>query len=252
MFANSLSHTILLGIVLAFLITGGGLFSIGTLLLGALIASLLTAFLTGGLMRLFRLQEDASIGLVFTSLFALGVTLVTLFTRNVHLGVEAVMGNVDILQFSDLKLTATLVALNLGIILLFYRQLQLTSFDQNLARTMGVSSSLFQFLLLTLTSITCVGAFRAVGVLLVLAFLVGPYLTARLFCHQLSKLLFWTPLIGVGASCLGVGISRILYNQFDVALSTGGIVVSLIGVIYVFAKCLRRVTLLGCEKRLQS
>lgn len=252
MFANSLSHTILLGIVLAFLLTGSAFFNLSTLLIGALIASLMTAFFTGGLVKVFRLQEDASIGLVFTALFALGITLVTLYTRNVHLGIEAVMGNVDILVPSDLKMTLSLVILNLGVIALFYKEFQLTSFDGNLAKTLGIPSSIFQFLLLFLTSVTCVGAFRAVGVLLVLAFLVGPYLIARLFCHKLSHLLFWSPIVGIVISGMGVLIARILFEQFGLALSTGGIVVTLIGVVYFCAKIATKSKLGRCERKLQS
>lgn len=237
MFANSLSHTILLGVALAFLITGS-LFSLPSLLIGAFLAALMTAFFTGVLVRLFRLQEDASIGLVFTALFALGITVVTLFTRDTHLGIEAVMGNADIVQLSDLKLALSLVAINLGAILLFYKQFQLTSFDSNLAKTLRISPSIFHFLLLFLVAATCIGAFRAVGVLLVLAFLVGPFLTARLFCHRLPWILFWTPVIGIMASISGVLISRFFLTQFDLALSTGGIVATMIGLIYVLAKCL--------------
>jgi manganese/zinc/iron transport system permease protein len=235
MFANSLSHTILLGIAIAFLITGS-LFSIPSLLIGAFLASLMTALFTGGLIRLFRLQEDASIGLVFTSFFALGITLVTLYTRDVHLGIEAVMGNADIIQFSDLKLAFFLTFLNLLSVSLFYKQFQLISFDQNLAKTFGVSSSVFHFFLLFLIATTCIGAFRAVGILLVLAFLVGPFLTARLFFNRLPQLLFWTPMVGVAASVLGVLISRFCLNQFDLALSTGGLVSTLIGLFYCLAK----------------
>jgi manganese/zinc/iron transport system permease protein len=234
MFANSLSHTILLGIAIAFLITGS-LFSLSSLLIGAFLAALMTAFFTGGLIRLFRLQEDASIGLVFTSLFALGITVVTLFTRDAHLGIEAVMGNADIVQMSDLKLVLPFLGLNLLSIVIFYKQFQITSFDQSLAKILKISASPFHFLLLFLIATTCISAFRAVGVLLVLAFLVGPFLTARLFCHRLPWLLFWTPLIGTIASICGVLLSRFLFEAFDLALSTGGIVATLIGLIYVFA-----------------
>jgi manganese/zinc/iron transport system permease protein len=235
MFANSLSHTILLGIALAFLLTGGALFNLSNLLIGAFLAALMTALFTGGLIKIFRLQADASIGLVFTALFALGITVVTLYTRDAHLGIEAVMGNSDILQLSDLKFAAALVGLNLAAILLFYKQFQLASFDPNLAKTMGIRSSIYHFLLLFLAAATCIGAFRAVGVLLVLAFLVGPFLTARLFCHSLPKLLILTPAIGVFASVLGVLISRVCLDYFGLALSTGGIVTVLIGLIYVIS-----------------
>lgn len=246
MFANSLSHTILLGIAIAFLVAGGALFDLPNLLIGALLAALMTAFLTGGLVRFFRLQEDASIGLVFTALFAAGITVVTLFTRDVHLGIEAVMGNADILQWSDLKLALSLALLNFAAIFLFYRHFQLISFDANAPR------SFFNFLLLFLIATTCVGAFRAIGVLLVLAFLVGPFLTARLFCHRLPWLLFWTPVIGILASVAGVLLSRALLNIFDLPLSTGGLVAVMIGLFYVIAKCVTSITLRPCEKELPS
>lgn len=242
MFANALSHTILLGVAIAFLITGS-LFALPSLLLGALLSALMTALFTGGLVRLFRLQEDASIGLVFTALFALGITAVTLFTRDTHLGIEAVMGNADIVQWSDLKLCFLLAGLNLASIVLFYKQFQLTSFDSNLAKSLGTSSSFFHFFLLFLISATCIGAFRAVGVLLVLAFLVGPFLIARLFCHRLSRLLFWTPVVGVIASVLGVFMARFFLNTFDLALSTGGIVATLIGLMYLLAKWASKINL---------
>lgn len=255
MFANSLSHTILLGIAIAFLLTGSAFFDVSNLLIGALLAALMTAFLTGGLVRVFRLQEDASIGLVFTALFALGITVVTIFTRDVHLGIEVVMGNADIIQLSDLKLALSLAGLNLVVISLFYKQFQLTSFDQSLAKALKIPCGFFHFLLLFLVATTCIGAFRAVGVLLVLAFLVGPFLIARLFCNRLSWLLFWTPLIGILASVTGVLISRQLFNVYDLALSTGGIVATLIGLFYVgayFAKWLTSVKLSKCERKLQS
>ncbi|MES2273452.1 MAG: metal ABC transporter permease [Chlamydiota bacterium] len=244
MFANSLSHTILLGITVAYLcassLWGGGLFDLSTLLIGAFIAAILTALFTEGLIRVFHLQEDASIGLVFTALFALGITLVTLFTRDIHLGTEAVMGNVDLLQLSDLKLPSLLVILNLAAVLLFFRQFQLSSFDRSLAKTLGLSCGFFHFFLLFLAAATCIAAFRSVGVLLVLAFLVGPFLTARLFCHRLPWLLFWSPLIGSAAALVGVALSRHLLSAHSLALSTGGIVVTLIGVFYVVAVVVSR------------
>ena len=251
MFANSLSHTILLGIAIAFLLTGS-LFSPISLFVGALLAALMTALLTGGLIRFFRLQEDASIGLVFTALFALGITAVTLFTRDVHLGIEAVMGNADVLQIGDLYLALFLAGVNLAAVCLFFKQFQLISFDQTLAKALRISSSRFHFFLLFLISATSIAAFRAVGVLLVLAFLVGPFLTARLFCKRLPHLLFWTPLIGILASVLGVLLSRVCFEVFALPLSTGGMVATLIGLIYVLAKWVKSIKLRGCEKRSPS
>jgi manganese/zinc/iron transport system permease protein len=233
MFANSLSHTILFGIVVSFLIFGGSsLFDLSHLCLGALIAAILTAVLTEGLVKWFRLSEDASVGLIFTFLFALGVVFATVFLRDVHLGVESVMGNADLLQISDLKNAFFLAFFSGAVVMGFYRQFQIGSFDGSLAKVLGLPSSFFQFLLLFLVSATCTGAFRAVGVLLVLSFLVGPYLTARLFCHHLKRLIVYSCLIGVAASFCGVALSRHLLSEFDIALSTGGIVVGFIGLFY--------------------
>lgn len=233
MFANSLSHTILLGIVGAFLLLGGSsLFDLSHLLIGALIASILTAAMTEGLVKWFRLTEDASVGLVFTFLFSLGIVLVTLFVRDVHLGVESVMGNADALCPEDLRLAVFLVLMNGVVISLFYRQFYLSSFDSSMAKLLGFPVSLLHFLLLFLVSATCIGAFRAVGVLLVLAFLVGPYLTARLFCHRLKPLLLYSSLIGILASVCGVAFTRHILSVYDLALSTGGIVVCFIGLFY--------------------
>lgn len=252
MFANSLSHTVLLGIALAFLLVGSTSLNLFVLIVGALIAALLTALCTGVLIRLFRLQEDASVGLVFTSLFALGIIVVSVYAKNVHLGIESVLGNVDLLQISDLSTAFFLCATNAVALLFCYRRWQLMSFDANLAKTMGVAGSFCQFLLLFLTATTCVGAFRAVGVLLVLAFLVGPFLTARLFSHQLKSLLVITPCIGVLASVIGVLVSRGLFEFFGLALSTGGIVTVVIGLIYLFSKWIASIKLALWEKRSRS
>lgn len=241
MFANALSHTILLGLSLSYLLLGGTLL-LSHLLMGALIAALITALFTEGLVKVFHLQEDASIGLVFTSLFALGVMLVTLFTRDLHLGIEAVMGNADALQSSDFRFASWLILLNGSVLSFFYSQFQVASFDSHFARTVGISPTLFRFLLLFLAAITCVGAFRAVGAILVLAFLVGPYLTVRLFCHRLKPLLFFSSLLGAFTSFLGVALARHMLTVYGIPLSTGGIVVSLIALFYLIALAAKRIS----------
>ncbi len=244
MFANSLSHTILLGIIGSFLLFGGScLLNVFHLLVGASFAAILTVFLTEGLVKWFEVTEDASIGLSFTFLFALGIVLSNLFLRDLHLGVESVMGNTDALIVNDLKLSFFLFLLNASIVFLFYRQFKMICFDQNFAAVLGVPLLFFRFLLFFLSAATCVGAFRAVGVILVLAFLVGPYLTARLFCHRLAPLLFYTCLIGVFASFLGVALTRHILTVYDLPLSTGGMVVFLIGLFYFAGLGVRRFVL---------
>jgi manganese/zinc/iron transport system permease protein len=241
MLANSLSHTILLGIALAFLIMPASSqteishqpLSLTALFIASLFAAAMTAFLTQLVCNSLKLQEDASVGLVFTSLFALGVVVVTLFTKNVHLGTEAVMGNPDVLGEGDLRMSLYLGLANIAIFCLFFRQLQITSFDGNLARTFGISANFFHYLLMFLLAATAISAFRAVGVLLVLSFLVAPFLIARRFSCKLKTLLFFSSAIGVLASVLGVALSRHFLTEFGWALSTGGIVTTLLVVFFI-------------------
>ena len=245
MLANALSHTILVGIVLAYLFfkgTQGAVgdhyhhsLSLGMLFAAALVTGLVTTFFTEFLSKVLKLQEDASIGIVFTSLFAMGIILVTLLTRNVHIGAEVVMGNVDALHLDDLKLVGMILLMNVVVIFFFFKEFQLTTFDPSFAKAIGVSTLIFHYLLMMQASATVIGAFRAVGVIMVLAFLTAPTLTARLMTHRLKPMLAIASVIGVLASVLGVAISRHLFSTAGFALSTGGIVVCVLVVFYMAA-----------------
>ena len=233
MLANALSHTILLGIVIAYLICHS--LTIPILMIAALLTGIATTFLTEFLTRVIQLQEDASIGLVFSIFFALGIVLLTLFSRNVHVGTELVMGNVDALQRGDIKIVSTVLGINAVFVLLLYHGFKITTFDSNLARTLGFSPLFFNYLLMVQTAITAISAFRAVGVLMILAFLVLPPLTARLLTNRLYPLIWIAMGLGALASIFGVAISRHILTFFGVGLSTGGIVVMVLGFFYLLA-----------------
>lgn len=242
MLANSLSHTILIGIVLAFVATHGIMsdgahghtppLNIPAMLCASLVTGLLTAFLTELLTKGAKLQEDASTGLVFTSLFAVGIIAVTVLTRNAHIGTEVVMGNVDALQLEDCALVYGVLALNVIVFGLFFKEFKITTFDSGLARAFGISPLFFNYLLMVQVSATAIGAFRAVGVLMVLAFITGPVLTARLLTHDLRNMLLLAMGIGGVASVIGVALSRHMLSLYGIALSTAGIVVCTILAIY--------------------
>lgn len=242
MLANSLSHTILMGIVFAYVITqalfsqdqdhGGGAAPMQILLLASLLTGLATTFLTEFLTKTGKLQEDASTGIVFTSLFALGVILVTSLTRNAHIGTEAVMGNVDALHRDDLLWVYVIAALNLFLFFLFFKEFQLTTFDPGLAYALGFSPLLFNYLLMAQVSATTITSFRAVGVLMVLAFMTGPVLAARLLTSSLKKLLLLSALLGCLCALIGVALTRHLLTIYGMALSTSGVVVCTILALY--------------------
>jgi manganese/zinc/iron transport system permease protein len=241
MLANSLSHTILLGIVVAYLIlvpfipeshVHAHAISIEVLLIASLLTGLITTVLTQLLTNVLKLQEDASTGLVFTTLFALGIVLVTVFTRNTHLGTEAIIGNVDALHIHDLKLIIGIALFDFAVVTIFFKEFKMITFDGGFADSQGISNSLFNYLLMILTSATVIGAFRAVGVLLVLAFLVGPVLTARLFTHRLKKVILLAMGIGVCASLISVALSRHLLSIHHLPLSTSGLTATVLGLVY--------------------
>lgn len=235
MLANSLSHTILFGIVIAFFLTREmhlGEVNISVLLASAIVMGLVTAFLTEFLHKTARLQEDASTAIIFTTLFALSIILVTLLTKNSHIGTEIVAGNVDALSVKDLYLVLAVLFINVLSVIFFFKELKLISFDPSYASALGYSLAFFNYLLMTLVSITIVSSFRAVGVIMVLSFITGPTLTARFFSHSLKTMIVLSSCVGVFISFIGVALSRHLFSLYGLALSTGGVVVSLITIFF--------------------
>lgn len=240
MLANSLSHTILMGIVLAYFFTSTNrdensnyIAPMQAMLVASLIMGFVTAFLTEFLTKTGQLQEDASMGLVFTSLFALGIILVTVLTRDAHIGTEAVMGNADALMLSDLNWVYFILATNVVLFSLFSKEFTLTTFDSQLAAALGFSPLFFNYLLMAQVSATSITAFRAVGVLLVLAFMTGPALTARMLTHRLLNMALGGVGIGILCAFIGVALTRHILTVYGMALSTSGIVVCMILLFYI-------------------
>lgn len=243
MVANSLSHTVLLGIVISYLLASYFLkgellsssLSLPVLFLSAIITGVVTTICTQMLTSLMKIQEDASIGLVFTTLFALGVVLVTIFTRNAHLGIEAVTGNVDALHFDDFKLMLGVTAIELFVFLLFFPQFVMLSFDASFASCIGLKTKLFTYLLMILVAASVIASFRAIGILLVLSLLVGPVLTARLFVHKIRLLLAVAMGLGMASSLCAVALSRHMVTVYDTPVSTSGLVVLMIAGFFVIS-----------------
>lgn len=241
MLANSLSHTILIGIVGAYLLTRDSLsdveshqapIPIQAMLIAAIFMGIITTFLTEFLTKKARLQEDASTGLVFSSLFALGIVLVTVLTRSAHIGTEVVMGNVDALHLDDLKLVYFILVINIVLYLLFNKEYRVVLFDTGFSKALGFSPNFFNYLIMVQTSITVIGAFRAVGVLMILSFLTGPILAAKLWVNSLNKVILLAIFFGCMASLIGVALSRHLLSSYELTLSTAGLVILVI--IFIF------------------
>ena len=232
MLANALSHTILLGLALAFMIGKvdghAPMLSLPTLMIAALVSAFLTIVSVELLQRGAKLQRDASIGLVFTTFFALGILIVSLTARYSHLGIEAVMGNIDALHRRDIYLGATVLAGNIALVLLFFKRWKIAAFDSVLARSFGLSLFFLQSLLLFQTAATAVASFRAVGVFLFLALLVVPVTAARFLVKRLKAVIAVAAAIGVVTSILAVALARHLLSVYQISVSTAGLVALLL------------------------
>lgn len=241
MMANSLSHTILAGIVMTFLlmrvISHQSHYTINLsipyLLLAAFISSILTYFFTQFLHEKLEIQEDASIGMVFTFLFAIGIILVTVFTRNSHIGVELIMGNIDAIHKKDLLYLLLTALLNISVAFLFFKELFLSTYDSNLAKSLGFSPILLNFILMCSSSFTITAGFRSVGLILILNLLVAPIIIAKIFVHKWKQLFITSTLISIISSFFAVAFSRHVLSYYHVPLSTGGILSTLYFVVFV-------------------
>lgn len=237
MLANSLSHTTLLGIIAASLITGG--FSethtppMTTLLIAALLSAWLTVLLTKLLHNLLRVQEGASIALAFTSLFALSIVLVNVAARSQHLSQEAIMGSLDLVSEEDLYISLSLAAFVVSLLAFFKKEITLSTLDSTFAKLVGFSPRRASLVILCLTAFTCILAFRVVGVIQVLAFLIIPPLLTKGWSRSILGWMIKSCIIATAFSFLGVALSRHIYNFYDLPLSTGALTVVLMGTAFI-------------------
>lgn len=213
MLVDAISHTVLLGIVLAFLLSG----DLGSPLLraGAALIGILTVVAVDLLARRPLVRVDAAIGLVFPVLFALAVLLVTLLADSVHLDTDVVLtGEIGLAPFDRIGLgplalprsflyLGVILLINAGLTTAFWKELKVASFDPALAAAIGLSPGLIGLGLVTATSLTAVAAFEAVGSILVVALVVGPAASALLLTRRLKRIIFWSLCLSTSAGLLG-------------------------------------------------
>lgn len=241
MMADAISHTVLLGIVVAFMITNSleGIH----MLIGATIAGILTTFLV----QWFHskgVQHDASIGVVFTSLFALGVILISTQVGNVHLDVKhALMGEILYIPWNTVSIlgfdipAATLMLFIVFVIVLFfiiafYKEWKITAFDPALALSLGLPVAFLHYLFMTLVSITTVASFDAVGAIMVVAMLITPAAAAYLWTERLLVMIGLSAFFGAASAIGGYYLALWLDSSVSgaMALMTGVVfLISFIG-----------------------
>jgi manganese/iron transport system permease protein len=209
---DALSHAIFPGIVIAFLLNQ-------SIFVGALIFGVLTSTAIGVVSTSRRIKEDTAIGVMFAGMFALGIVLISSsrnFTRDLA---SFLFGNVLGVTEGDIYLSAVAGAAVLLLILLFYRELLISSFDRLAAQAMGIKVFWIDMLLLFMISLTIIVSLRAVGNILVVAMLVTPAAAARQLTDRLPVMMALSAAIGVISGIVGLFIS---YHR-DVA--AGGTIV---------------------------
>jgi manganese/iron transport system permease protein len=208
---DALSHTILPGVVVAYL--GGWSLSVG-----ALLAGICTALGIGWLSRREVIREDTAIGVVFTGMFALGVLLMSTvhsFRDFTHI----LFGNILGVTTEDLILIAVITAGVLLLLLLFHKELELTSFDPIHAEVIGLKTARLRYLLLVLLAFTVVNSIQVVGVVMTSALLITPAAAASLLTHRLWRMMGIAVLIAITSGVIG------LYASFYASVSSGAAIV---------------------------
>ncbi|WP_432702866.1 metal ABC transporter permease [Lysinibacillus sphaericus] len=243
MIADAISHTVLFGIVMAFIITQtlNGFW----MLLGAAVAGILTAYLVQ-LLHSSGIQQDAAIGVVFTTLFAAGVLLITLFASHVHLDVEHIlMGEIAFVPWDKWTFFAItmpkaiwilllVLMINIGFLLLFFKEMKLATFDSVYAASIGVPILFLHYGFMTSISFTTVAAFDSVGAILVVAMLIGPAATANLISKSIKQMFLFSMLYGGAAAILGYYLAKF----WDTSIA--GMMATAVGLLFIVTLCAQK------------
>ena len=206
-FGDALAHAVLPGVALGYLLSGG---SRDVLFWWALGAAVLVALAVGRISRHGEIREDTAIGIIFASMFALGIALIsTVRSYTVDLS-HFLFGDVLGVSTRDLILTAAFGALVLLVIFLFYKEFMVLSFDPILAATLRLPSGALTNLLLILMALTVSVAMQTVGVALMVAMLVTPAATALLLTRRLWQGMLVSAAIGAVSAVTGLYLSYYL------------------------------------------
>ncbi|MFD2565370.1 metal ABC transporter permease [Aquimarina rubra] len=234
---DAISHSILPGIVIGFFITHD--LSSPLLILLAALSGVLTVVLVEFIQKTGLVKEDTAIGLVFPALFSIGVIMIAQNANDVHLDIDAVLlGELAFAPFDRLIISGadmgpkslwiigTILLVTIGLLVAFFKELKVSTFDAGLAAALGLSPVIMHYGLMTVASITTVGAFDAVGAILVIAFMIAPAATAYLLTNNLKKMLLLACIFGVIAAIAGYWLA----HGLDTSIS--GSMTSVLGIIF--------------------
>lgn len=237
MLSDSITHTILLGIVIAYFIVED--LNSPVLIIGATITGVATVWFTQHLAQKNLVSEESAIGLVFPFLFSIAIILISKHASNTHIDTDTVLlGELAFAPFNRLVIfgtdigakalysTSFVLFLNLVYVTLFFKEIKLAIFDKTLAIMLGIAPTFIYYSLMTMVSLTTVVAFEAVGSVLVVAFMVGPSVTALLISHNLKVILALSCVFSCISSTLG------LFLALALDVSIAGSMSVMVGIVF--------------------
>ncbi|PLX71141.1 MAG: metal ABC transporter permease [Denitrovibrio sp.] len=208
---DALSHAMIAGVGAGYLfmkVFFGIEAAAGAMLIGSLIAAMLTVFMIGFVAKVSRIKEDTSIGIMYTGIFAAGVVLVSVFNKYIHIDiVHFIMGDILGISDTDMIVSSIVSAVVLSVIILFFRYFKLTSFDPVMAASIGIPVLFFKYLFTGCVSLVVVSAVNMVGVILVVGLLITPAATAYLLTDRLEKMMALAAVFGFTSILGGLYLS---------------------------------------------
>ncbi|MDG5490568.1 metal ABC transporter permease [Psychroserpens sp. SPM9] len=237
MISDAISHSILPGIVVGFFITQD--LNSPLLILLAALTGVITVVLVEYIQKTGLVKEDTAIGLVFPVLFSIGVLMIAKKANDVHLDIDAVLvGELALAPFDRLIISGVdvgpkslwiiggILLVTIGLLIAFFKELKLSTFDKGLAASLGFSPAIIHYGLMSVSSVTTVGAFDAVGAILVVALMIAPAATAYLLTTDLKKMLLLSIVFGVFSAISGYWFAHWL------DASIAGSITTMLGVLF--------------------
>jgi len=230
---DAMSHALLPGVGIGYLVMNAvfpGGFTAGGLLLGALIAALLTSVCISFLSAVHRIKEDSAIGIVYTGLFALGVVILTRFQQHINIDLNHFFqGDIYGIDWTDMWLSACTGSLVIGAIVVFYRHFTIVSFDPIMASSIGLPARFLHIVLTAMIALVCVSGISMVGVIMIVGLLITPAALAYLLCDRLPAMMCVAAAMGVVSVIGGLYFSEWVNASGGGAIMFTGFVFFLIG-----------------------
>jgi manganese/zinc/iron transport system permease protein len=258
MISDAISHSILPGIVIGFFITQD--LNSPLLILLAALFGVITVILVERIQKTGLVKEDTAIGLVFPALFSIGVILIAKNANDVHLDIDAVLlGELAFAPFDRLMISGvdigpkslwiigSILVITVGLLIAFFKELKISTFDAGLSASLGFSPVMIHYGLMTMSSVTTVGAFDAVGAILVVALMIAPAASAYLLTTDLKKMLGLAITFGVLGAISGYWFAHWL------DASIAGSITTMLGllflIVYLFAPSKGLIAVIYREKQ---